>query len=295
MAITQPTKFKVSQFAALQQTSISLRPTAATLLHHITSIRRLTQMTKNFYNILDTPAHGTSTEAIPYPNPGHSIEAPAGASLELRQPQLRPILRNIHFEYPSSQSRKKALTNVSFKIKPGSIVVIVGENRSGKSTLISLLSRQNSPTSGSIILDDRPIEDYEDTGLQQATAVLNQTQWLYPLSLRENIGLGNADRAWSDEAVVQAARKGGSYDFISRLEDQFETILYLAQPPMAGNIPQDDPNGPENILKSELQSDISGGERRRVSIAALDPAAEQHIFQNLLAERAGKTHQEKPL
>jgi ABC-type multidrug transport system fused ATPase/permease subunit len=138
---------------------------------------------------------------------------------------LHSILRNINFEYPSSQCNRKALSNVSFKIKPGNIVVIVGENGSGKSTLIRLLSRQNSPTSGSIILDGRPIEDYKDVGLKQATAVLNQTQWLYPLSLRENIGLGNTDRAWNDEAVIQAARQGGSYDFISRLEGKFETVL----------------------------------------------------------------------
>ncbi|KAJ7808419.1 P-loop containing nucleoside triphosphate hydrolase protein [Mycena olivaceomarginata] len=276
----------------------------------MTSIQMLTQLTEDIYNIVDTSSqtdgqNGTSTEAIPYPNPGQSIDAPAGASLELRQPRLRSILRNINFEYPSSQCNRKALSNVSFKIKPGNIVVIVGENGSGKSTLIP---------SSSIILDGRPIEDYENAGLRQATAVLNQTQWLYPLSLRENIGLGNTDLAWNDEAVIQAARQGGSYDFISRLEGKFETILDPARPPMA-NIPRDDPNGPEHILVSELKrvtrkSDISGGERQQVSIsrmfmrfntgkirlvlvdepsAALDPTAEQDIFRNLLAEREGKT------
>jgi len=94
-------------------------------------------------------------------------------------------LKNISFSYPSSKNSTAALHNVSMNIKSGQLVVIVGANGSGKSTIIRILSRLYDPTSGQIFIDGHASSDYRINDLHQATVVLSQDS-LSALHCREH-------------------------------------------------------------------------------------------------------------
>jgi ABC-type multidrug transport system fused ATPase/permease subunit len=118
---------------------------------------------------------------------------------------------------------------VSFSIKAGQLVVIVGPNGSGKSTIVKMLNRLYDPTSGEVLLDGQPMNSYRISDLRQATADLTQDHTLYPLSIRENIGLGHPPCVSDMELIIQSAKLGGAYDFISKFEQGFDTTLHPIQ------------------------------------------------------------------
>ena len=122
--------------------------------------------------------------------------------------------RDISFSYPGSKNTTPALNKASLTIKSGQLVVLVGENRSGKSTIIRILSRLYNPTSGKIFIDGHASTDYHINDLCQATVILSQDSQLYPISIGENIGLGYAKFSSDKEMVMEAAEEGGALDFI---------------------------------------------------------------------------------
>lgn len=99
--------------------------------------------------------------------------------------------------------------------------MVVGENGSGKSSLLKLISRVNPATSGEIFVDDEPISNYDIHVLRKYMAFLTQSEEIYPISLSENLLMGLPDRPESqaDKAILidEAARLGGSYNLIQRL------------------------------------------------------------------------------
>lgn len=104
------------------------------------------------------------------------------------------------FSYPGEE--KNAIEGVSFKIKAGQMVVIVGVNGSGKSSIIKLFNRLYDPSGGTIFLDGTPIQDYCIADVRRAMAVLRQNHIPYPLSIRENIALGLSERRVNDDALL---------------------------------------------------------------------------------------------
>lgn len=135
--------------------------------------------------------------------------------------------RNVSFSYPNSKSERASLSGVSFTIQPGQLVVIVGTNGSGKSTIIKLLSRFYEPTSGSILIDGIPIEEYSMVELRKGIAMLTQEHQLFPLSVEENIKLGSSeaeamdDRRKIEEAVLGAGAEG----IVKGFSDGYDTVL----------------------------------------------------------------------
>jgi hypothetical protein len=147
---------------------------------------------------------------------------------------------NLSFQYPGSKSTRKALTDVSFSVKSGQLVVIVGANGSGKSTVVKMLNRLYNPTSGEILVDDQPMSSYRISDLRQATADLSQDNCLYPLSIRENIGLGHPQ-------------------CMSELEQGFDTTLQPVRTAYMGRPNEGDGHPLKEIFdKLEKQVDISG-------------------------------------
>jgi len=135
------------------------------------------------------------------------------------------LFRNVSFNYPSNKSVTGALNNVSLSIKPGQLVIIVGANGSGKSTIIKLLSRIYDVTSGEILVDGLPIQHYKLTDLHEATATLTQDNLIYPLSLAKNIGLGYPAFVEDADMVEEAVKLGGADELIDNLSDGFNTTL----------------------------------------------------------------------
>ncbi|KAK0211601.1 P-loop containing nucleoside triphosphate hydrolase protein [Armillaria fumosa] len=135
--------------------------------------------------------------------------------------------RNVSFIYPGD---KQALDNVSFDISPGQIVIIVGVNGSGKSSLLNLLPRLRDPTAGEILIDGRPIQDYDLESLRSSITILSQEDVLYPLSYRDNflMTLGNSasliHRKCHTEMLEKAATMGGSSGIIHEQKDGFDSL-----------------------------------------------------------------------
>jgi ABC-type Fe3+/spermidine/putrescine transport system ATPase subunit len=149
------------------------------------------------------------------------------------------------------------LTGVSFSIKAGQLVVIVGPNGSGKSTIVKILNRLYNPTSGEVLVDGQPMSSYRISDLRQATADLTQDHTLYPLSIRENIGLGHPPCVSDIDMITQSAKLGGAFDLISKYEEGFDTTLHPVQTAYLGHL--NGANGLKDIFdKLEKQVDVSG-------------------------------------
>ena len=174
------------------------------------------------------------------------------------------ISRNVSFRYPNTE--KNALSNVSFTIDPGQLVVIVGVNGSGKSSTIKLLTRLYDPDEGEILIDDQPLPTYRLDDVRRATAVLRQNHPVLPLSLHENVALGLPDRKATEAEVQEALQQGGAFRFMSKLKQGMETVLE----PMTGANSNFVAGGRDEDLreineKIEKDIELSGGETQRLS------------------------------
>ncbi|KAK0435574.1 P-loop containing nucleoside triphosphate hydrolase protein [Desarmillaria tabescens] len=136
--------------------------------------------------------------------------------------------QSVSLVYPGN---KKALDNVSFDVSPGQLIVIVGANGSGKSSLLNLLPRLRNPTTGGILIDGRPIQDYDLTSLRSSITVLSQEDVLYPLSYGDNflMTLGNSASLLTDkkrriDMLEKAATMGGSAGIIHAQKEGFDSL-----------------------------------------------------------------------
>ncbi|QQS69374.1 ABC transporter ATP-binding protein [Candidatus Saccharibacteria bacterium] len=190
---------------------------------------------------------------------------------------------NVSFAYPGKDS--VILDNVSFCIKPGEHVALVGENGAGKSTLIKLLLRFYRPTSGRILLEGKDLQDLAIETWYAHVASLFQDFNQYTLSVHENVSIGRADIAPNHEKILAAALKSNLDEVVS---------LY--------------PHGYDTMLDSSFEKGIepSGGQWQRVALArafyrdapvlildeptsAIDAKAEYDIFNNIFAHYQDRT------
>jgi len=130
---------------------------------------------------------------------------------------------NVSFKYPGSDTY--ALRNTSFKIEQGQLCVIVGANGSGKSTILKLITRIYDSNEGEILICGRDIKTLKLADLRDALCVLFQDYTHFPLSIGDNIGLGDPKNAANQEKFQEAARLGGAAEFISRLPEGFDTYI----------------------------------------------------------------------
>ena len=186
-------------------------------------------------------------------------------NLAFRSPTYSIEYRNVSFAYPGAEKTTSALKDVSLSIKAGQLVVIVGANGSGKSTIIKLLTRLYDPSSGTLLIDGVPAEKYLASDLRNATTSFTQDHRMFPLSLYENIGLGHPEHLGNEALVAQAAELGGASEFIGKLEKGLQTVLDPDYDVHRINVPSD-PEHPLQKKAHRLQKelDISGGERQRV-------------------------------
>ena len=120
---------------------------------------------------------------------------------------------------------KEVLTGLDFSIKPGEIVALVGENGSGKSTIVKLLSRLYDPDQGNITLDGIDIKNFKLASFRKKISVVFQDPIKFQLSVKENIYLGNVDKKTETNKIREAAVKAGIEKKIEDLCSGYDTLL----------------------------------------------------------------------
>ncbi|KAK7036018.1 ABC transporter ATP-binding protein [Favolaschia claudopus] len=297
-AIFRPKGLTLTAMATLHQSESMLYWTFDDLLWNTRTMQERVSRVRELYE-LQHNVHRTKSGDLPYPPLGRPHEE--GMPLELQ---------NLTFSYPGATNN--ALNNLSLSIKAGQVLVIVGENGSGKSTIVKLLTRLYDATSGSITIDGADIQDYRLADLRHATASLTQDHHIFPLSLRDNIGLGNPAQVENMEMIQAATRQGGAEDVVRKFSDGYEAVL---EHPW-GVYSRGNTLGKGKTALTEIwervskKADVSGGERQRLVASRtfmrftsgavklvcvdepssnLDPEAEWQLFQNLRKARAGKT------
>jgi ABC-type multidrug transport system fused ATPase/permease subunit len=146
---------------------------------------------------------------------------------------------NVSFEYPQRKD-VTVLKNVSFDIKAGETVALVGSSGSGKSTIASLLLSFYHPTEGEILFDNK-IDSTNLETVRNAIGFVPQEVILFGGSIKENIAYGNL--LATDEEITEAARKANALEFIESFPEKWETVV-----------------GARGIQ-------LSGGQRQRIAIA----------------------------
>ena len=147
--------------------------------------------------------------------------------------------RHVSFSY--EKDRLPVLQNISFEVKPGECVGIVGTTGAGKTTLVNLLTRFYDPTEGEILLDGLDLRHYKLADLRNQLAIVLQEPVLFSTSIAENIAYARPDA--SEGEILAAAKAANAHDFIIRLPQGYETLV------------------------GERGMRLSGGERQRISIA----------------------------
>ena len=151
-------------------------------------------------------------------------------------------------------------------INSGQLVVIVGGNGSGKSTITRILSRLFDPTSGQVLIDGHSSSDYRVNDLRHAMVILSQDTSLFPLSLAENIGLGYPPFSSNKDMILEAAKEGGALGFIEKFDKGIDTVLDWPISIVSTNL-HGKKTHPlyEEMEKLDKNIDISGGEYQRVA------------------------------
>ncbi|MCZ4318586.1 ABC transporter ATP-binding protein [Aequorivita viscosa] len=185
---------------------------------------------------------------------------------------------NLSFTYPDTGIT--ALTNVSFKVKPGETLAIIGNTGSGKSTILELIGRLYDVEENMLKIDNTPIKNLNLEDLRNSIGYVPQDAFLFSDTLRNNIRFGKENA--SDEEVIQAAKNAAVHKNIIGFNKGYDTVL-----------------GERGIT-------LSGGQKQRVSIAraiikdpqillfddclsAVDTETEEEILQNLFEISKTKT------
>ena len=127
-------------------------------------------------------------------------------------------MQHVDFAYPNGV---KALHDVSMRIEPGKITALVGMSGAGKSTVVNLLDKFYHADSGTIMLDGRPIEQWDTRWLREHVGLVMQKNHIFDGTIEDNIKYGNPQATHDD--VVNAARRAFLYDQVMQLPEGFES------------------------------------------------------------------------
>lgn len=197
--------------------------------------------------------------------------------------ELTPIKGDIEFKNVSfvyQDTNIEALKDVSFKVKSGETLAILGKTGSGKSTILDLIGRLYDVDNNSIRVDNSPISELNLYSLRESIGYVPQDAFLFSDSIKNNIMFGKEDA--TDDEVIEAAKNARVHNNIINFKKGYETIL-----------------GERGIT-------LSGGQKQRVSIAraiikkpdillfddclsAVDTETEEKILKNLVKLTKGKT------
>ena len=204
------------------------------------------------------------------------VDRPGVSELEAVQGNIR--FENLTFRYPDGEA--DCLKDISFTIKAGENVGLVGKTGSGKTTLVDLLLRTYNVPDGTVFIDDRDVNDVSIRSVRAACAYVPQDNFLFSDTIANNIAFGVTEK--TRETVSAAASLADVDENIRQFGQEYETVL------------------------GERGVTVSGGQKQRISIAralmkdapililddsvsAVDTKTEKTILENLHTTRAGKT------
>lgn len=188
------------------------------------------------------------------------------------------VFDNVSMDYPDTGI--KALQGVSFQVRKGEFLAIIGRTGSGKSTIANLLARMYDVIQGRILIDGQDIREYPLGFLRDQIGIVPQDVFLFSDTIKNNIGFG-LDK-FSDEEIEEAARHASVYDNIMEFPEGFDTVT------------------------GERGVTLSGGQKQRISIAraiikrpailvfddslsAVDTKTEEEILSSLGTVMKGRT------
>ena len=201
------------------------------------------------------------------------------APKKLNKGALSLSFNNVHFSYPS-RPEQSALEELTFKVKEGETVAIVGLSGAGKTTIFELLQRFYDPSKGSIKVSNINLIDLDPKALRSSIGVVPQQPTLFSADVTHNIGYGNPTA--TKNQIRDAAKEAYALEFIEQLPDGFDSYL-----------------GEQGVR-------LSGGQRQRIAIArailkdpsillldeatsALDADSEQKVQDALKVLMKGRT------
>ena len=159
-------------------------------------------------------------------------------AVEMKEFKDKIEFRSVGFSYDDT---REILHDISFEVRKGETVALVGPSGGGKSTLSELIPRFYDAERGEIYIDGRPITDYTQESLRAHMGIVSQETILFNDSIRNNIAMGREDV--SDEQIVAAAKVANAHDFIMQSEAGYQTNI------------------------GDRGTKLSGGQRQRLSIA----------------------------
>lgn len=140
-----------------------------------------------------------------------------GEGTELREIHGKVEFRNVNFAYKKG---RVVLKNINFKVKPGEVVALVGSSGVGKSTLIDLISRYNSPTKGSVLIDGRNVEKVNLHSLRKNIAIVPQEVSLFNDTIKNNIAYGRLNAGI--RKIIEVSTAANAHEFIIKFPKQYK-------------------------------------------------------------------------
>jgi len=184
---------------------------------------------------------------------------------------------NVSYAYPGNDS---SVSGIDFYLNPGQTLAIVGQTGSGKTTLAKLVNRTYDAASGSILIDDVDVRDWNLSVLRKQISIIEQDIFLFSTSIVDNIAFGKPDA--TQEEIESAAKSAQAHDFILSFKNGYQTIL------------------------GERGVTLSGGQRQRLALArafltdprililddstsSIDSATEDEIQKAIFTAAKGRT------
>jgi ATP-binding cassette, subfamily B, bacterial len=215
-------RLTIGEFTLLLQLIIMVRFPLFAASYLVDNLQRAESNSKDYFEVLSV---------VP------SVKDKSGARrLSIGKGDIK--FNNISFAYENGE---KVLDNVSFNIKPGKKVALIGQSGEGKSTIANLLLRLYEPNTGEILIDKQNLNHVTQSSLRQNIGVVFQDTSLFSGSVKENISYGRG--RVSKAEIEDAAKSANAHKFIEKLSDKYDTQI------------------------GERGVKLSGGQKQRLAIA----------------------------
>ncbi|MFS0614216.1 ABC transporter ATP-binding protein [Lederbergia ruris] len=200
-------KLSLGAFVVMFQAAIRFQQELETSMGIFRDVYENGMFAQNLFHFLEQPIHKPLNGSHPFPQPI----------------QYGIRFEDVWFRYPNNN--KWVLQGVSFEVHPGETISFVGENGSGKTTVMKLLLGLYTPQQGCIYIDNIPLLSFDQNTLREHFSAIFQDYTHFQLPLNENISIGNMKFSDNQERIKEVAVRSGVAEFVDDLEKGYETML----------------------------------------------------------------------